>query len=114
MSFELSNIIESNIPTFPNFKDPQFTKIVKTRFVSKRTAMLQCPTLGSIRTSVPDVIWNATNPDPNMTLPVGSTLNFKCPDGLQVKVYAYLIKTKLNKRMTMAIYVIIDDKRHQK
>jgi hypothetical protein len=56
------------------------------------TAMPLCPALSSIRASVPDVIWTATNPDPNMTLAVGSTFSFKCPDGLQVqKVFLKLI-----------------------
>ena len=48
-------------------------------------AMSLCPPLGSIRTSVPDILWTTTNPDPNMTLAIGSTFSFSCPDPLQVR-----------------------------
>ena len=56
-------------------------------------AMGLCPPLGTIRTSVPDILWNNTNPDPNMTLAVGSTFSFSCPDPLQVEaLYGYYPK----------------------
>jgi hypothetical protein len=55
------------------------------------SGMATCPPLSSIMANVPGVLWNATQPLPTLTLQIGSTFSFTCPDGLQVSFNLWLL-----------------------